>query len=321
MRTKAIVLTSVLAGLLAAVPFAPAQTESEGHGRAVVTMLPKNDKQETADVPGNSVQVQVNGKQANITNWEALRGPQAEVELVLLIDSGSRASLGREWSNITHFIQDLPPNVKVTLGYMEHGNAVLAGPLTTNHAQAAKELHLPMGVPGESASPYFCLSNLAKHWPSADRSARREVIMITDGVDYYNLHYDPDDPYVQSAMNDAARAGVVVYSIYWKNNGMLARSWYETNAGQNLLEEVTQSTGGHSYWIGFGNPVSLSPYFDDFERRLKNQYELGFAAPLKGNSQLVQIKVKSSDSKVKVDAPQRVLVVPKGAAESPAPAD
>jgi hypothetical protein len=309
------VATAALAAVLAATPWVNAQNENEGQGQAIVTSLPKNDKEPTADVSQQALrQVEIDGKKANVTNWTPLRGQNAGVELVLLIDGGARTSLGRELDDITKFVQSLPPNVKIALAYMENGTARMAGPLTADHATAANELHLPMGIPGYSASPYFCLSELAKNWPSHETDVRREVIMITDGVDYYHLHYDPDDPYVQSAMNDAARAHLVVYSIYWKSTGPADRTWYETNSGQNLLAEVTQSTGGNSYWIGFGNPVSLSPYFDDFSRRLNNQYELSFTAPLKSNKpELEQLKLKIDDSKVKVDVPQRVLIAPQGA--------
>src|ERR1700734_3475486 len=89
-----------------------------------------------------------------------------------------------------------------------------------------------MQRPRYSSSPYFCLSDLAKNWPSADRSARREIIMITDGVDYYHLQYDPEDPYVQAAIDDSVRANLVVYSIYWRSTGPASRGWYENNAGQ-----------------------------------------------------------------------------------------
>ena len=232
-----------------------------------------------------------------------------------MIDNGARASLGSEMGDIRHFLQTLPANVKVTIAYMEYGRAALAGPLTTDHQKALSELHLPMGTPGMNASPYFCLSDLAKHWPSKDPEARREVIMISDGVDYYELHYDPEDPYVLASISDAARAGLVVYSIYWKNTGMLARTWYETNAGQNLLAEVTEATGGYSYWIGYGNPVSLRPYFDDFNLRLKNQYELGFTTPMRGKPHVASMKVKINAPHVKTTAPQKTWIEPTGVRE------
>lgn len=309
MRKTLSVVTGVVAGLLAAAPLALAQHEIEGTGQAIVTVLPKNNKQQTAQVSEQTLKVQVDGKNAKISNWVPLGSQQTGVELVLLIDGGARATLGREWDDITHFVQNLPPNVKVTLAYMENGGAELTGPLTADHAKAAQELHLPMAVPGYSASPYFCLSSLARHWPSNAPNVRREVIMITDGVDYYELHYDPEDPYVHAAMLDSVRAGLLVYSIYWKSNGPLDRTWYETDAGQNLLMEITQDTGGYSYWIGMGNPVTLAPYFDDFDRRLKNQYELDIAGPLHGKPEVETLKVKCSDSKVKATAPQRVSVV------------
>jgi hypothetical protein len=303
------------AGLLATAPFAFSQTEGQGQGQAVVTVMPKkSDLPVAPNVSEQAIQVEINGKQSQVTNWQPFRGSQAGVELVLLIDDGARTSLGREFDDIKQFIQSLPPNVKMSLAYMQNGRAVLSAPFTSDHAKATEELHLPMGGAAYSASPYFCLSDLAKNWPSSDRSARREVIMITDGVDYYHLQYDPEDPYVQAAIDDSVRANLVVYSIYWRSTGPASRGWYESNAGQNLLLEVADATGGNSYWLGFGNPVSLQPYFEDFTRRLNNQYELSFTAPLRGKPEVETLKVKVSAPDVKVTTPQKTWVTPAGVA-------
>jgi hypothetical protein len=304
------ILPALLAGLLAAARFALAQNEGEGQGQALVTVLPKNDKQPTANVSAQSMSIEVNGKRTPFTHWQPMGGTQSDVEFVLLIDDGARQSLGREMDEFSHFIAGLPPNVKVALAYMQNGRAALAGPLTADHAKALQGLHLPLGAPGYSASPYFCLSDLAKNWPSGDRTARREVMLITDGVDSYERQYDPEDPYVNTAINDAVKAGVVVYSIYWLSNGRADRSWYENNAGQNLLLQLDEATGGISYWEGTGNPVTLEPYFSDLSRRWNNQYELSFTAPLKGKAEIQTLKVKSSTKNVKVDAPQRAYVSP-----------
>lgn len=312
MKLQSKFLCLAAAALLAA-PLAMAQNEGQGQGRATLTLLPSNGNVLVSNVAQNTVSVKVDGKTATITGWQGDRGQNAPVELVLLIDNSARDTLGREMHTMKHFIDTLPPNVKIAVAYMQYGQASLAGPLTTHHDQAANELHLPVGGPGTNASPYFCLSNLAKHWPSNDPHARREVIMISDGVDYYELHYNPEDPYVQQAINDAVKARLVVYSIYWKGQGMLARSWYETNAGQSLLGEVTDATGGYVYWMGMGNPVSLEPYFDNFEMRLKNQYELSFTAPLRGHKgQVENLKVKVSAPDVKLAAPKQVFVTPQG---------
>ncbi|HEX4004590.1 MAG TPA: hypothetical protein VHX60_00295 [Acidobacteriaceae bacterium] len=303
---------ALFAALLATSPLLFAQAESQGQGQAVVTVLPKNDKQPDATVATQSISLSVNGKQTPVTNWQPLRGSQFGVELVLLIDGGARTSLGRELEEIQHFVQSLPPNVKIAIAYMENGRAYFSGPLTTDHAKALQALHIPGGEPGISASPYFCLSSLAKNWPSNERDQRREVIMITDGVDSYERQYDPEDPYVQTAINDAVRARLTVYSIYWTSNGRADRGAYENNAGQSLLLLVDEATGGTNFWGGMGNPVTLAPYFDEFSRRLNNQYELQFTANLKGKPQIETLKVKTSQSGFKVDAPQKVLVAPQG---------
>jgi hypothetical protein len=211
---------------------------------------------------------------------------------------------------IQHFVQSLPANTAVTIAYMQNGRAVLTGPLSTDRAEALRGLHITGGgIAGVSASPYFCLSDLAKNWPSRDHQARREVVMITDGVDYYDMRYDPEDPYVQSAIDDAVRSQLIVYSIYWRNVGRVDRSFYATNAGQNLLSELTQATGGNSYWEGMGNPVSIQPYFEDIQQRLNHQYEVSFMAPSNGKPQLASFRLKLNDKGAKVDAPQQVLVV------------
>ena len=297
------------AALLAAMPAFTSAEDQPGQGQAVVTVLPQDNAPATAPLQ-QQVSIKVNGKTSNVTGWQPLRGANSPVELVVLIDGAARSSLGSQLGDVQHFVQSLPANTSATIAYMENGRAVLTGPLSTDRAEVLHGLHIPAGgEPGVSASPYFCLSDLAKHWPSNNRQARREVVMVTDGVDYYNLRYDPDDPYLQAAINDSVRARLIVYSIYWRNTGRLDRSMYATDSGQNLLTQLTQATGGNSYWQGFGDPVSLQPYLEDIERRLDNQYEVSFMAPFKDKPQVESFKLKLSAPGTKVDAPQQVLVL------------
>ena len=307
---KRIAMTMILAAgtLMATAPALP-QSEHEGRGQAVVTVLPAHDNAAPANVSQQDLAIKVNGKETTITNLMPLRGENDRLELVVLMDAGARDSIATQLNDIANFVKTLAPQARVSIAWMVNGTAQLATPLTTDHQAALKGIHLPSGLPGQSASPYFCLSNLAQHWPSSDRGARRVVVMITDGIDYYNPRYDPEDPYMQASITDSVKSGLVVYSIYWQNQGRFDRTGYGTDAGQNLLNEVTQATGGHSYWQGYGNPVSFAPYFKDLDRRLENQYEIAFTAPLKGKSDDVEnIKVKANGFDGKLDAPQQVYV-------------
>lgn len=312
MKNPGIALAALSALLFTAAPVFSQSGNDQGHGKAVVTIVAKKDGAAVPAVTIQNLSLTVNGKQASVTSWTPLQGPADPLELVILIDSAARNSLGTQLGDITEFVKSLPPNTKAAIAYMENGRAVFAGPLTADHAQVLRALHIPGGPPGISASPYFCLSDLAKHWPSKDEAARREVVMVTDGVDYYEMRFDPEDPYVQAAISDALQAHLVVDSIYWLNRGWADRTEYENMAGQNLLSEVTEATGGESYWYGMGNPVTLKPYFDKIALRLRNQYELEFAGHLSGKPHIESMKLKLRVPGAEVDAPEQAMVFPNG---------
>ena len=295
---------------LAAVQGVPQDVINQGQGQAIVTVLPKKDGAVPASVTNQDLSVKLNGKNVKVTKWAPYKDPDDSVEVVVLIDGSARSSLGGQVDDIARFIKNLPPNAKAAIAYMDQGRAVFSAPLSADHAQVLSALHMPGGSPGSNASPYFCLSDLAKRWPSQDRAARREVVMITDGVDNFERQYNPDDPNVQAAMTDSARAGLVVYSIYWKNQGRADETASANDDGQNLLSQVTQATGGKSFWEGMGNPVSLGPYFDELARRLQNQYELRFVGPLGGKPEVENFRLKLSAPGTEIDSPQQVLVYP-----------
>ncbi len=308
-----------IASLLAVASTAYAQKNNDqfGQGGVVVTVLPNHSNEQGVKVTQQDIrELKVDGKDAEITGFTPLRGANSPVELVFLIDSGARTSLGTQTSEIVKFIKEMPPDTKMAIAYMVNGTASFSGPLSSNPAQVLQALHITAGPIGVSASPYFCLSDLAKHWPSDNRSARRVVIMISNGIDEYDPRYDPDDPYVQAALNDSVRNGLVVYFLYWADAGRLGRRGFAEAAGQNLMLQVTDATGGYSYWEGFGNPVTFQPYLQDVRRRLDNQYGLEFTVPLKeDNPQIEHLNLKMSAPSAKVDAPQSVLVHPAGMAQ------
>ncbi|MGB0083247.1 MAG: hypothetical protein WBP90_17135 [Terracidiphilus sp.] len=308
-KLRAAALFAAVSLLLVSSPFATAQKQ-EVAASTVITILPEKNEA-PGGIPQDALHLKLDGKQSSITGFTPLRDPQSKVEMVVLIDEGARSSLGLQLNDVAKFIQSQRPDTKVALAYMMNGRAVLSGPLTTDHDSVLRGLHLTMaaGEAGISASPYFCLSDLAKNWPSSDAHARREVVMITDGVDYYDVHYDPTDPYVQSALDDAVRARLIVYAIYWRSSDRFDNTNYAANDGQNLLAQITEGTGGVSYWEGSGNPVSLVPYFEDIDRRLVNQYELDFMTAVGDKPQMQSIKLSIS-AHAKINAPQEVYVHP-----------
>src|SRR6266404_5077873 len=51
---------------------------------------------------------------------------------------------------------------------------------------------------------------------------------------------------------------------------------------QSNLSRLSEETGAESYYLSFGRPVSLKPYFDELLQHLNNQYLLAFGAPTGG---------------------------------------
>jgi hypothetical protein len=309
MKLNRIFAAASILSLLAAVSPALTQGTNKATAQTVITALGKNNEM-PPPVQQQDLHVQVGGKSTAVTDLIPLRGDRAGLDLVILIDGAARTSIGTQLGGIEHFVKSLPPTTTVGIAYMENGRAAFSEPMTTDKAEALKALRLPMGPLAISASPYFCLSDLAKHWPTNNRENRREVVMITDGVDPYNLRYDPENPYVLAAIDDSISGSLIVDSIYWHDIGRFDRGPYQNNAGENLLDEVTQATGGKAYWQESGNPVSFAPFFDDLSRRLQNQYELGFDVPAKSKPEIVTLKVKLNEPGVKIDAPKQVAVTP-----------
>ena len=286
---------------------ASAQSADEVSAKTIVTVLPKNSE-EAPMIAQNDLKIKVNGKSVESPDITPLRGDRAGLELVILIDGGARNSLGRQMSDIADFVKSLPSSTEVGIAYMINGRAVFSQPLTADKTMALRALHLPGGSAGISASPYFCISDLAKHWPSNNTENRREVVVITDGIDPYEVRYDPADPYVQAATEDAIRAGVVVDAMYWHDMGFASRVGFLANGGQNLLTLITSNTGGRLYYEGLSNPVTFAPFFRDLSKRLDNQYELNFMTQARKKAQVASLNVKLKVPGVKMDAPNLVYV-------------
>jgi hypothetical protein len=239
-----------------------------------------------------------------VTGLEPLHS-QNGLQLWLLIDDGSTTSIGRQLADLKSFVQALPANTEIGIGYMRNGMVQKVQPLTADHQLAADAIRLPTGTPGISASPYLALTELIHKWPAA--AAPREVLMVSSGIDP-DYGAGPDDPYLNEAVNVAQRAGVVVFSIYYSGAGLQARNSGQVFWGQNDIAQLSDETGGHLYWLGSVNPVSLAPYLDDLSQRLREQYLLTFVAKPENKPGLQPVKIKAEPPHVTIVGPSKVYV-------------
>ena len=277
---------------------------------SIVTVEPKRGGELAEPVAANSVKVKLDGKDTPVAGWTAY-GPNASqpnLQLVLLIDDGARSSLGLHLQELQKFITSQPASTEIAVAYMRNGTAQFTGSFTTDHEKAAQTLRLPISAAGTNGSPYFALSDLLKRWPAHNPEERREVIMITDGIDRYNgLRYDPSNPYIEATIRDSIRNRVIVYAIYYHNAGFADRTQEGVNSGQNYLTQLCQTVGGDFYYQGFGNPVDISSYLQQNNRKLANQYELRVTPP-NGKQNIVNLKVQVSARNTKTQAPDKIFL-------------
>lgn len=247
----------------------------------------------------------------------------ARAQVALLIDDGLRTSFGRNLEDVSSFINGLPNGTEVLVGYMQNGGIRVAQPFTTDHAAAAATVRIPFGAPGINASPYFCLSQFVKYWPGTPQEGPRNpealdrmgparagarkarfVMMITNGVDPYNGSTSPmnqNSPYVDTAVRDAQRAGAAVYSIFFTDAGF--RGGRGNFSGQSYLAQVAEGTGGTAYFEGTGNPVSLVPFFKEFQKAMSETYVATFDA---SGRDLVRFKASTSIPKTHLHTAEAV---------------
>lgn len=283
----------------------PSFLYAQRNAQTVVTVTPKAKRESTPKVQQEAVQISSSSGHAELTGWKW--AGDSRLQLMILLDDSTSSGFGRQLGDLKDFILSLPPNTEVSVAYMQNGRAVPTQTFTFDHKAAANAVRVTQGIPGENASPYFVISDLAKKWPSSEPAARREVLMITDGVNpYSDSYFDPDDPYYQAAIHDAQKAGLIIYSIYYRGAGRFSHNPWVTDGGQNYLTGISHATGGHFYFEGLSNPVSLSPFLDDLSRRLQNQYELSFISSQNGKREtLANLKLKVQTPGVEVEAPEK----------------
>jgi hypothetical protein len=251
------------------------------------------------------VRVKESGKPVQVTGWSPVLSDGRGIELAFVIDDSLRGNVGVQLNDIKAFFQTLPPGISVFVGYMQNGHVTPATQgFTTDRTAAIQALRVPMGIPGGNASPYFCISDLVKSWPSRRNGNARVIFTVTNGVDNYTgaNPLNTDSPYVEDAIRDAQRADVLVYSLYYPDQGVGAGA---STSGQNYLSMMAEQTGGTTYYEGSFTPVSFAPFLKQFDGDLNRLFELKFLSPKSG---LQPLKLSTDVKGVKLTAPEQVFV-------------
>jgi hypothetical protein len=277
--------------------------------RMTVTLEVIGENKPIPKVNREDVIVKQRKDRLKVTGWTPARGDHAGLDLFILIDDASDPSLGSQLDELRAFVNAQLPTTSVGVGYMRNATVEITQNFTTDHSQAARALRLPIASVGAFANPYLSVTDLMKRWPATMN--RREVIMVTDGIDRYRsgprnlLFISPD---VDSASGVAQRTGTIIDTIFTRGIDRLGRnSWALTN-GQNSLAKLSEETSGDSFFLGTQNPVSFKPYLDEVQKALDNQYILEFQAIPGTKPGLQSVNLSTEVAGVELDSADNVWV-------------
>jgi len=290
----------------------------------VITNMAERSQAELPRLTQQDVKVKQGKTNLQLTQWIPAQGDNAALQLMILIDDTLDTAVGNNLTDLKEFIKAQPPSTVISIGYMANAGVNMVQNFTADHEQAANAVRLPRGAFSTMDSPYLSLISLAKGWQQ--QNVRREVLMVTDGIDrlrgeapqpsrlgpnfgapiYHSMPNISVD--ANSASEISQRYNVIVHSIYSPGVGRAGRSSWDLELGLSGLTKIANETGGECYSLGTSNLVSFKPYLERFQKTLDNQYYLVFLATPKKKAGLQRVNLQTEASNSEIAAPDNVWV-------------
>jgi hypothetical protein len=297
----------------------------------VVTDEAVRDNTEIPILRPENVQIKQGKTLLKVNQVIPARGDNAALQLFILIDDTCDTGIGNSLNDIRDFINAQPATTVVGVAYMSNATIQIAQNFTADHAAAAKAIRLPRGGLSAMDSPYLSLISLIKGWP--EQKVRREVLMVSDGIDRlrgegqfnnqsspsYGRSYRNAQPTrsggmatistdADTASTASQRYGVIVHGIYATGVGRAGRNAWEAQIGQSGVAKIADETGGEYFSLGTQNLLSFKPYLDRLQKIFENQYYLVFQATPKKKAGLQRVSISTEVADVEIAAADSVWV-------------
>jgi len=296
----------------------------------VVTDQAFSDNSEVPVLRPDAVQVKQGKNLLKVDQLIPAKGDNAALQLFILIDDTCDPVIGNNLNDLRDFINAQPASTAVGVAYMSNATIQITQNFTADHALAAKAVRLPRGNLSAMDSPYLSLMSLVKGWPQ--QKVRREVLMVTDGIDRLRNDRSPFSqtpsrgpagtanaarafdtmptmsPDADTASRNSQRYGVIVHSIYAPGAGRLGRNAWEAQLGQSGVAKIADETGGEYFALGTQNAVSFKPYLERLQKIFDNQYYLVFQAVPGKKDGLQRVSVSTEVANADLAAADNVWV-------------
>jgi hypothetical protein len=308
MRKSVFVVASVLVvtAFLGVAGAPQAQAPATATVTTVVTVLGPKFTAPPA-ISKDDIGVYEGKEKREVAGWTPAQGEKAGLQLAIVIDEATSTDLGNQLSDIKAFINGQPRTSAVGVFYASNGTVQPASQFSTDHEAVAKSLRLTLGNFGAYSSIYLSTMDLIKGWP-ATAGVRREILLIADGIDRFRG--DPFSPDIQNTYVVAEKAGVIIHTLYASGVGRASHSMFRVNYGQSNLAQITDKTGGYSFFQGLQTPIAFAPFLEQLDTILKNQYFLSWNTkrPTKGKGELRTYRIKTELREIDISSSDQVWV-------------
>ncbi|MBZ5695494.1 MAG: hypothetical protein LAN36_09030 [Acidobacteriia bacterium] len=252
----------------------------------------------------DDVIVHTGSQREDVTAWTSAQGDEAALELAIVIDDVT--TLGNQLDDLRKFVRSQSKGTSVGLFYADNGMVQTVSPFSADHDAVAKKVRITIGEAGASTSIYLSLMDLIAKWKPS--GARREVLLVADGIDRFRG--DPASPDVTLAIEKAQKAGIMIHTLYARGVGRASRNLFRQSYGQNNLAQMTDATGGESFFQGLETPISFAPFLAQLDMVLHNQYFLTFttARSKKAKGDLRAFRVNTEQHNVDISAAREAFV-------------
>lgn len=293
-------LTQLTAGSAAA---APQAGTSNVPVTTIVTVLGPNYSAPPA-LGKSDVVVRTGNRREDVVSWDAAQGDKSTLQLAIVIDD--LANIGNQLDDLRKFIESQSKSTSVGLFYAQNGITQAVAPFSADHGDVSRKVRITTGFPGASTSIYLSLMDVMKKFPSGN--ARREILVIADGIDRFRG--DPNSPDVTLTIERAQKSGIMIHTLYARGGGREGRNLFRVNYGQSNLAQMADETGGESFFQGLDTPIAFTPYLEQLDMVLHNQYLLTFstARSAKRNGELRRFKVTTEQRNAEISHAREVFV-------------
>jgi hypothetical protein len=335
-KSASLVCAALLASQTGQVQEKAAPAPAQVH--VVVTDSAFRLDQELPPLTAKDVKLKLSKNPVEVSQLVPAQGQNATMQLLILLDEVTNTSIGNDLNDLKDFIKSEPPTTLIAIGYMSNANVNIVQNFTQDHELAANAVRLPRGSMSTMDSPYLSLMSVIKGWPQ--HAVRREVLMITDGIDRArgerpqmqmetmgmgprgrrgNVYASPNLGYqslptisqdAQQASRTSQRYNVIVFTLFAPGVGRAGRSQWDLEIGLSNMTMLSEESGGECFALSTTALVSFKPYLDRLDKELGNQYYMVFPGTQGKNPGLQGIDVKTLIPNSELLAPDNVWVGP-----------